>query len=139
MPSWNAKPSTAPSAAVSTIAFGVTISALVDSSARWKGASKPDMIQIAAMKLMRTAIPSGQSVMLVMPHACAFELNFGRPCSALVLPPKKTTQQMKRNEILSRDVNRVMYEIHLTGIEAMQAQLTVMDVASRNACHLWYS
>lgn len=51
---------------------------LVHSSERWRGASYPDTVQITATKDMRIAIPSGQSVPLVIvPQTVALSVNLG--------------------------------------------------------------
>lgn len=54
-----------PVAAVITMARGVAICAFEHSSARWNGASYPDMVQMMETKLMRMAMPLGHSVPLV--------------------------------------------------------------------------
>lgn len=60
--SCKAHPASPPKPLVMTIARGAATFALLHSSERWNGASYPDIVQMMAMKLIRTATPSGQSV-----------------------------------------------------------------------------
>ena len=128
---WKTKPKIPPTLAVRTIALGVATCALEHSSAKWKGESNPDMVQMTAMKDIKMQIPSGQSVKLSSPQAILLELNFGRPCSFLLLPPKMTIQEMKRKTRL-RMVEQVLIQaIHFVGAEAMMAAKNVKPTVSK--------
>lgn len=61
------------------MALGEAIAALLHSSDRWKGASYPLIVQIIAMKDIRTAIPSGHSVPFWMAQTCDEGKNLGPP------------------------------------------------------------
>ncbi|KAH3673933.1 hypothetical protein OGATHE_001913 [Ogataea polymorpha] len=133
---WKTKPRTPPTEAVSTMARGVANWALLHSSARWNGESKPDIVQMTAMKLIRIQIPLGHSVKLVIPHAMSLLLNLGRPWSLLVLPPRIMTKEMDKKSRLSAVEPELIQAIHLVGSEAMMEQTNVRHEVSRYVCQL---
>src|SRR5271169_2883463 len=110
MTSCKAHPRIPPTPEVRTIARGEAMFALLHSSERWKGALYPDMVQITATKDMRIAIPSGQSVPLVIvPQTVMISVYLG-------LFDVATGMRMMFRQVPT-ELNRA---IHNVGIEEMQ-------------------
>src|ERR1700694_1821287 len=103
-----------PTPDVRTIARGEAMFALLHSSKRWNGASYPDMVQITLTKDISMAIPSGQSVPLVMvPHTVALSVNFG----LLVVAAGTRMITTKRKMMLIVVPTELNRAIHNVGID----------------------
>src|SRR5947207_10877224 len=121
MTSCNAHPRMPPTTEVKTIARGEAILALLHSSERWNGASYPDIVQMTLTNDMRIAMPSDQSVQLVIvPQTVALSVNLG----LLVVGEgirMITTRRTRMFKIVPTELNRA---IHNVGIEEMKLSIT---------------
>src|SRR5271169_4254152 len=116
MTSCSAQPIMPPTPEVSTMALGDAMFALLHSSERWKGASYPDMVQMTATKDMRMAIPSGQSVPLVMvPQTVALSVNLGTFVVAAGIR-MITMTSMRMFIVVPTELNRATHSVGMEDI-----------------------
>lgn len=114
------------------MALGVATAALEHSSARWKGASYPDIVQMIPTKLMRTATPAGQSVPFSIAQTVLEGLNFG----TLVTEDGIMMITMKRATMLRVDPMALKFATQSVGIELMKAWMIMIPTLNTN---VWYS
>src|SRR5208282_142314 len=117
MTSCKAHPRIPPTPEVRTIARGEAMFALLHSSERWNGASYPDMVQITATKDIKIAIPSGQSVPLVIvPQTVALSVNLG----LFIVAAGMRMMTTNKAAMFIQVPTELNLAIHNVGIEEMQ-------------------
>lgn len=130
--SCSAQPAIPPIPDVITIALGAATAALLHSSARWKGASYPDIVQMMPTKLMRTATPSGQSVPFSIFHTLLEGLNFGFVVTVAGIIMMTANNAM----IFMVDPTALKFATQRVGMELIKPWMIRMKAVRRK---VWYS
>ena len=124
-------PNSPPVADVSTMARGDATLALLHSSLRWKGESYPDMVQITATKVMRTATPSGKSVMFsIVPHTLLLGVKRG----LFLVPAGMQMSTVTSASMLNVDPHELNLATHEVGMQLIPAWMIIRRTVSRNTC-----